>query len=251
MTEDLTHDAFLGGRLQIWQPRTGYRAGTDPVLLAAVVGAKPGQSVLELGCGVGVASLCLGSRVSGLALTGVELQPGYAILAARNATENDLPLEVHTADLRAMPTALRQKRFDHVIMNPPYFEPALGSASEDEGRDIALRGETPLADWLDAGMRRLAPKGYLTLIQRVERLPEVLAQFDGRVGSLVVRPVAGRSNRPSELFLLQARQGGRAPFRMAATLVMHDGPSHTGDSENYAQEARDVLRNGASLPILP
>ncbi|HBU54373.1 MAG TPA: methyltransferase, partial [Sulfitobacter sp.] len=33
----LTRDAFLGGKLHLWQPRKGYRAGVDPVLLAATV----------------------------------------------------------------------------------------------------------------------------------------------------------------------------------------------------------------------
>ena len=81
--EALSQDGFLGGRLAIWQPRVGYRAAMDPVLLAAAVAARAGESVLELGCGVGVASLCLGSRVPGLALTGLELQPAYARLARR------------------------------------------------------------------------------------------------------------------------------------------------------------------------
>ena len=47
---ELTCDAFLDGRLRLWQPRTGYRAATDPVLLAAFVPARAGQRVLELGC---------------------------------------------------------------------------------------------------------------------------------------------------------------------------------------------------------
>ena len=37
---ELTYDAFLGGKLHLWQPRRGYRAGVDPVLLAASVEAK-------------------------------------------------------------------------------------------------------------------------------------------------------------------------------------------------------------------
>ncbi|MDO9527017.1 MAG: hypothetical protein Q7J57_16005, partial [Gemmobacter sp.] len=45
--DGLTLDAFLGGRLQISQPRQGYRAAADPVLLAAACPALPGQSVLE------------------------------------------------------------------------------------------------------------------------------------------------------------------------------------------------------------
>ena len=98
--EGLTRDAFLGGALSVWQPRRGYRAGIDPVLLAAAVPAVAGQSVLELGCGAGVASLCLGRRVPGLVLHGVEIQQDYANLARRNGAENDIGLTVTTADLR-------------------------------------------------------------------------------------------------------------------------------------------------------
>lgn len=249
LTLDATKDAFLGGRLQIWQPRKGYRAGVDPVLLAACVPAKAGQSVLELGCGVGVAALCLARRVSGLTLTGVEMQADYADLARRNAVENDLPLDVVTADLRHLPADLRQQRFDHVIMNPPYFDQTKGSGSDDDGRDIALRGETVLADWLEIGARRLAPKAHLTLIQRIERLPETLSALAGRLGSIVVRPIAGRVSKPPDRFLLQARQGGRAAFRMATALVMHEGAAHLTDSESYRAEVADVLRNGAALPF--
>jgi len=83
-----SYDQFLGGRLTVAQPKTGYRAGVDPVLLAASVPAGRGESVLELGCGVGVASLCLAARVPGLKITGVEIQPDAAILAAQNAQHN-------------------------------------------------------------------------------------------------------------------------------------------------------------------
>ncbi len=42
--DDLTDDAFLGGRLQLWQPISGYRAATDPVLLAASVAFVAGSA---------------------------------------------------------------------------------------------------------------------------------------------------------------------------------------------------------------
>lgn len=80
--EELTQDRFLDGRLLVAQPRRGYRAAMDPVLLAAACPARPGQAVLELGCGAGVASLCLGWRVPDLRLAGLELQPAYARLRA-------------------------------------------------------------------------------------------------------------------------------------------------------------------------
>lgn len=249
VAEDVTQDAFLGGRLQILQPRHGYRAGVDPVLLAASIAARAGQSVLELGCGVGTAALCLGRRVPGLALTGVEVQADYADLARRNAAANDLPVQVITADLRVLPADLRQRRFDHVIMNPPYFDRDTGTAASDPGRDTALGGDTPLAEWLDIGARRLAPKGYLTLIQRIERLPEVLSALQGRLGSVVVLPIAGRTARAPGLFILRARQEGRAPFCLLPALETHIGTAHDGDKDSYTPLVGAILRNGADLPM--
>ena len=60
---DLSCDAFLDGRIRLWQPVAGYRAATDPVLLAAFVPARPGQRVLDLGCGAGAACAADTSRV--------------------------------------------------------------------------------------------------------------------------------------------------------------------------------------------
>jgi len=113
-------DAFLGGLVQLAQPLNGYRAGVDPVLLAASVPAKASDTVLELGCGGGVASLCLGRRVGGLSLTGVELQADYADLARENAARNGMAFDVHAADLNALPAQIKAQRFDHVLANPPY-----------------------------------------------------------------------------------------------------------------------------------
>lgn len=248
---DLSHDAFLGGRLRLWQPVAGYRAGVDAVMLAAAVSAQTGDSVLELGCGVGTASLCLASRVPGLAVTGIEVQPDYAALATRNAAENRLPLRVLNTDLRELPADIRNAQFTHVMMNPPYFDRDTGTAAKDNGRDTALGGATPLADWLNTGIKRLAPKGHLTLIMRMERLPEVMVAIGTRLGSLVLQPIAGRLMRPPELFLLRGTLAGRAPFHMASPLTMHKGATHSVDSESYTDTLHAVLRNGEKLIIAP
>jgi len=249
VTGALTCDKFLGGKLRLWQPREGYRAGVDPVLLAAAVPAETGQDVLELGCGAGAAILCLGARVEGLGLTGIEMQPSYASLARQNAGENGIALEVVEADLRALPAVLRQRYWHHILMNPPYFDRTASTAAADGGRDMALGGDTPLADWIDVAARRLRPKGTLTLIQRIERMPEALAACEGRLGSIVVRPLAPREGRAPKLFLLQARKGGRAAFHLAPPLVLHAGHTHVEDRDDYTAEARAILRDGKPLPL--
>nr|WP_152826444.1 methyltransferase [Fertoeibacter niger] len=243
----MTDDGFLDGRLRIWQPRAGYRAATDPVLLAAAVPARARQSVLELGCGAGVASLCLGLRVSGLAQAGLELQPAYAALARMNAARNALALEVVEGDLAAMPADLRRP-FDHVMLNPPYFTAGGGTAAADAGRETAQREATPLAVWVDAAIRRLHPGGHMTLIIGADRLPDVLAGCAPRLGSLAVLPLASRAGRAAGRVIVQGRKGGRAAFRLLAPFVLHDGNSHDGDRDSYSSAAAQILRDGGSFP---
>lgn len=245
--EELSRDAFLGGRLQLWQPRRGYRAGIDPVLLAAAVPARAGQSVLDLGCGAGAAALCLAARVPGLRLWGLEVQPAYAALARRNAAANGAQMEVVEGDVAQMPGPLRALSFDHVICNPPYFDRARSSPARDAGRDRALGGPAPLDAWVAAAARRLRPGGQLHVIQRAERLPELLTACTAHVGAAVLRPVQPRAGRDAKLVLVQARKGGRADFRLAAPLVLHAGPRHLRDGEDYAPAIARVLREAAPL----
>lgn len=247
--EVLSEDRFLGGQLTILQPRKGYRAGVDPVFLAAAIPALSGQSVLDLGCGAGVAGLCVARRVASVALTGVEVQPDYADLARENALRNGIAIDVVTADLRALPANLRSRSFDHVIANPPYFDRAHGSSAADSGRDTALAGDTPIFDWLMVAAKRLAPKGHLTVIQKADRLHDLLRHLPPQLGSVHVLPLAARSGRPAELVILQARKGGRGTFRLQAPVVLHDGPIHERDEDSYSPLARSILRDGAALPV--
>lgn len=245
----VTEDKFLGGQLVLMQPRDGYRAGVDPVFLAASVAAHPGESVLDLGCGAGAAGLCLARRVPGIRLTGVERQADYAELARRNAFDNGLEMEVVEADLTDLPAGLREETFDHVIMNPPYHLRDRSTPSRDPGRGAALFEETPLSTWIDVATRRLRPRGYLTLIQKAERLPEILRAMDDRLGSILVKPLQPREGRAAVLVLVQARKGGRGAFRLATPLTLHDGAEHVGDAESYRREVSAILRDGAHLPL--
>ena len=240
---DLTHDAFLGGRLHLWQPRLGYRAGVDPVLLAASVPAQAGQSVLDLGCGVGTAALCLGARVEGLDLMGVERQAEYAALAQRNG------LDTFSADLTDLPEVLKARSFDHVLANPPFFDRGAGREAEDSGREGGRGAGTPVAAWIAAAARRLRHKGSLHMIHRAERVPDLLAGATGRLGSPEIWPLCPRVGKAAELVIFRARKNGRAEFRLHFPIILHEGTRHERDAESYTPEIQAVLRAGGALHL--
>ncbi|MBQ0809376.1 methyltransferase [Roseovarius sp.] len=246
---ELSFDAFLGGRLRIAQPKTGYRAGVDPVLLAASVPTRAGQTLLDLGCGSGIAALCVMARVPGVMAAGLEVQPAYATLARRNSATNGLALDVTEGDIADMPATLRARQFDHVIANPPYFDRLHSTAAEDAGRERAMGEALPLADWVRAAARRTLSGGTVTFIQRAERLPDLLTPMAAHLGSIEVLPLIPRRGRAARLILVRGRKGGRAAPRLHDGWLLHAGENHGQDGEDYTAATSDVLRNAAALPF--
>lgn len=198
-----------------------------------------------------VASLCLAERVAGVSVVAVEKQSAYAALARRNVEEARATaraaVQVVEADLTELPLALRQRSFDHVLMNPPYFHRHQGSPAPDVGRDMARGEQTGLAEWIEVATRRLGPGGTLSLIQRIERLPDVLAAIDRRLGGLQVLPIQPRASQPVGLFLLRARKGRRDAFQMRPPVVMHRGMRHGAADDGYSDTIEAALRCGKAL----
>ncbi len=230
-------DRFLDGRVVVRQPADGLRAGLDAVMLAAAVPAEPGDDALELGAGVGTASLCLSARVAGCAVEGVEIDPALAALARANAAGNRAGAKFVCADIFDLPAALRRD-FTHVFCNPPFHG---GEASPDPVRDRATRDEGRLGDWLALGLKRTASGGTFTAILRADRLGEALAALPPR--GVTVFPLWPRANVAAKRVVVQARKGAGAPLALAAGLVLHE------PDNRYSDAAEAVLRGGGALKL--
>lgn len=245
--DELTEDALIAGKVRLLQPRSGYRAATDPVFLAAAAMAQPGAQILDVGCGAGAAMYSLAARIKGLDLHGLEIQSGYAALARRNAALNGAEAQIWEGDLFAPPQDLRQISFDLVITNPPYFDPRAPGAS-DPGRDLARRGAAGrgATEWAAASLARVRSGGRLAVIYLTESLPALLAGLSG-AGDITVIPLQARVGRPARRVILTARKGARGPFRLTAPFIIHEGPEHVSDADDFTKAAAAVLREGAAL----
>ncbi|MDP1626785.1 tRNA1(Val) (adenine(37)-N6)-methyltransferase [Parvibaculum sp.] len=244
-----TDDGFLGGRLKLLQPEKGYRAGLDAVLLAASVPARAGERALEAGAGVGVASLCLASRVTGLDVAGIELQPELVRLASENIARNGLSERVSifegdigspVRDLAAM--GLEPNGWHHVFANPPFHDPATSPAPPDASKAQAhLTLGSDLDDWVRFACVMARPKGTVTFIHRADALAALLAAMTGHLGGIEIFPLWPAAGKPATRVLVRGIRGSRAPLTLRSGLVLH------GRDGRFTDRTEALLRGGEAL----
>ncbi len=245
----VTEDALLGGRVRLRQPARGYRAAIDPVLLAAALRPAAGDKLLDLGCGVGAASLCLLARVAETAVQGLEMRADLARLAQDNAELNRVAgrFTAVVGDVLAPPAALVPGSFDQVLCNPPHLAEAGGSRSPRPLWDGASReGAARLEDWVACALAMLRDKGSVTWLHRADRLDALLAALYGRAGEIVVFPLwpgPPEAGKPAKRVIVRARKGVASPTRLAPGLVLHRSDG------TFTAAAEAVLRDGAPLPL--
>lgn len=238
-----TLDSFLGGRIKLVQPSEGYRAGIDPIFLAACIHPKPEEKILDVGAGVGTASLALVVRCPHAKVTGLEIQADLVELAITNIKANQLTdrVDVIKGDLLSPPSTLKSHSFDHVITNPPYYEYARTQSSPIPGKAQANTETVDLGQWLTSCLKMLKPKGTFTMIHRAERLSEILAHLDNKVGSLVIYPLWSGPNKPARRVIIQGRKNMGGEPRLASGMMLHGG------GEKYTPEAEKILRSAQDL----
>lgn len=241
-----TLDTVLGGRVTLHQPAAGYRVAIDPVLLAAACPAEPGETVVDLGCGVGTAALCLARRVPDVRCVGVDLQSDLADLAERNARENSLADRAHflAGDILDGALPIYAQPSDHVIVNPPYLKRGTATPSDNPAKALAnVEGEADLAAWVAAAVRATRSGGTITFIHRADRLPELLALLRARCGGLVIQPLHPKAGAAAHRAIVAGRLDQRLPAILLPGLIVHEADGR------FSPLLERVLRDGAALPM--
>jgi tRNA1(Val) A37 N6-methylase TrmN6 len=237
----------LNQRVALQQIAGGFRTSMDSVMLAAACPAKQGQSVLDLGCGVGSVGLCILERVADCTLSGIDIQEDHIEIAKKNAALNGVcdRAEFFTADIRT----LEMETFDHVVCNPPYLEDGahLQSPSQAKARAMGhIERDIGIADWITCAWRHIKGQGSLTLVHAAGQTDDIIHALYGasggkRFGGVEIIPLWPRAGEPAKRVIIRCWKHRKSPAILHPGIVMHEA------NGAYTAAADAVLRDVAAI----
>jgi tRNA1(Val) A37 N6-methylase TrmN6 len=251
--EDFTSDQFLGGRIVVHQPKKGFRAGSDSILLAASVQIKPDGSIMDLGCGCGTILKALHYRFPKAHLYGVEKNiNAFAYAQKNNCAQNTSNIySLFQEDIAKITTskafkALQQK-LEIVTMNPPYYAEKTHTKSYIESRAFARTYKETSASlilWFKAAAFLLKDRGLLHMIYPTQALDQVIhLAKQANFGTCTLFPLWPKKTAKAKRMILRFKKNSKGPTTLLPGLILHDSFG------NPTPESELILRNGLALDL--
>ncbi len=229
--EDLGRDGLM-----LLQHKNCYKLDTASVLLAwfAASFVRKGKpcEMLELGSGTGGVSLLTSARCKNAHIDGVELVELAYKVFCENIKLNGLEERIfaYNCDLRELPTEIKNKAYDVVFMNPPFYDGTKGSVT-----DVAVKSEhEALARFSEQGMledfirvqslRTRTSGGYAVMCISPDRVPECFSLYEKyKITPVRLLTVHANSSKTAFLALIAGKKGApNAEFKALAPLFINE-----------------------------
>lgn len=237
----------LNQRVALRQIEGGFRTSMDSVMLAASCPIKAGQSVLDLGCGVGSVGLCILERVPDTTLMGIDIQADHVDAAWKNAALNGMDgrADFECADI----CTLEMEAFHHVVFNPPYLDAGTHIPSPSKAKARAMgysEDHIGISDWITCAFRHIKGQGSLTLIHDAGQTDDIIHALYGaeggkRFGAVEIFPLWPHTGQTAKRVIIRAWKHKKSPVSLHAGLVMHEADGR------YSAGADKVLRDMSAL----
>lgn len=223
---------------QIIQNPGRFCFGMDAVLLTGFAHAEKEDRLLDMGTGTGIIPILMEAKYQCAHLTGLEIQPESADMAARSVALNGLSgkIDIVTGDIKEADSYFPSASFDCITCNPPYMIGRHGIANLDEPKAIA-RHEL-LCTFEDVAVQAaklLKPGGHFFLVHRPFRLAEIMTtlvryKLEPKRMQLVYPYV----DREPNMVLIEAVRGGKPRMTVEKPLIVFKAPGE------YMPEIRDT-----------
>ena len=238
LKEDERLDELQRNGYRIIQNPKKFCFGMDAVLLTGFAHAQTGDRLLDLGTGTGIIPLLMEARYGCAHLTGLEIQPESADMAARSVALNGLTdkIEIVVGDIKEADRIFPAASFDCITCNPPYMIGHHGAANPDKTKAVA-RHEIlcTFKDVADQTAHLLKPGGSFFLVHRPFRLAEIMVTLaEHKLEPKRMRLVHPYADREPNMVLLEAVRGGRPRMKVERPLIVFQEPGV------YMPELREI-----------
>ncbi len=240
----------LNKHVQLHQAPEGFRTSMDSIMLAAACPVRTGQNVLDLGCGVGSAGLCVLHRIVDMTLLGVDIQADHIELAIKNAAINNMAKNSSflCADIRDL-TRDDIGAFDHVICNPPYKAAGSHKHSPSPAKAQAMghvNGDISLRNWIDCAWHHIKGQGSLTIVHEAEQCDSIIqglySERGGRrFGNIEIIPLYPKAGVAAKRVIIRAWKHKKSGSSVLPGITLHNM------NGSYTPEADKILRDGQAL----
>jgi tRNA1(Val) A37 N6-methylase TrmN6 len=235
------HTTLMNGRVTLIQSKDGLRASMDSVLLSSVVKANKGDAILDMGCGTGAVGLCVNERLKdcNLPITGIDIQDNMIDLARQNAKLNDLLDPQYLCSDISDKSIFEAEAFDHIVMNPPYYQDGTRQKSPDTAREKAYSGDLKI--WIASALCWVRQGGSLNIIHRADALDDILTLMKGKFGAIEVWPVYSKPNEPAIRVLVRGLRNRKTPMTIHPPVILFKTNGQPSDQSDL------ILKNGTGL----
>ena len=213
--------------LKIIQKTSGFKFGTDAVLLSDFAKDITSEKILDLCTGTGIIPLLLyGKKEKIEKIYGIEIQTEIADMAKRSCELNNLEdkIEIINDDLKNAVNIFGKRSFDLITCNPPYLRENSAVLNENDSKTIS-RHEVmcTLEDIISISSKLLTQKGKICLVYRPSRLCELIFLMKKySIEPKVLRFVQKNADSAPELVLVMGLYDGKSDVKILPPLILYN-----------------------------
>jgi tRNA1(Val) A37 N6-methylase TrmN6 len=211
---------------KIYQIKDYFKFASDSVLLSEFVKLKKkDKEILDLCTGNAPVPMILTSKYGDkLHITGIELQKEIYDLAIESLEYNKLTnIDIINDDVNNCLKLFRNKHFDVITCNPPYFKHDETRLNNEEIKAIARHEiKLKLEDIIKISSKLLNTGGYLYMVHRPERLSDVIIELHKYgFGLKRIVPVYNDDNSRCVYILFEAMFKGEDYVKVLNPITLH------------------------------